>query len=179
MSATYHPAAARSYAYVGPAHILEAVREAPAGAPIRCRGDLLAWLHTARHHDDDSPGWATYVVDLGGTLRLAHRRTEHVACAGGESVLAAGEVEFALDGEDGEVQFLSNNSSGYCPDVACLPAVLRALRVAGAVAPEGFTVSVPFRRCDACGERCTVKDSFYFCDLCEAPLSPEWNFQQP
>lgn len=173
MSAAHHPAVARSYAYVGPAHILEAVRDAPAGAPIGCRGDLLEWLQNAHHHDDDSPGWATYVVDLGGTLRLAHRRTEHVACAGGESVLAAGEVEFALDGE---VQFLSNNSSGYCPDVACLPAVLHALRVAGAGAPDAFTVSVLFRRCDACGERCTVKDSFYFCDLCEAPLSSEWNF---
>ena len=176
MNAPSHSAPSCSYAYVGPAHILEAALGAPVGPAIRCRDDLLVWLKTAHHHDDDSPGWATYVVDLGGTLRLAHRRTEHVACAGGESVLAAGEVEFALDGE---VQFLSNNSSGYCPDVACLPAVLRALRVAGAGAPDAFTVSVPFRRCDACGERCTVKDNFYFCDLCEAPLSEAWNFHQP
>lgn len=176
MNAPAHSVSSRRYAYVGPAHILDAACNAPAGAAIRCRDDLFAWLTTAHHHDDDSPGWATYVVDLGGTLRLAHRRTEHVACAGGEGVLAAGEVEFALDGE---VLFLSNNSSGYCPDLACLPAVLRALRVAGAGAPQQFTVSVLFRRCEACGERCTVKDSFFFCDLCDAPLSREWNFQQP
>lgn len=167
--------AARQYPYVGPDHIREAVRGASPGALIRCHDDLLAWLGDATSHDDDSPGWATYVVDVRGTLRLAHRRTEHVACAGGERVLAAGEVEFALDGE---LVFISNNSSGYCPDVTCFPEVARALLAAGSVAPAEFTVSVLFRRCEACGQRCVVKDSFYFCDVCDAPLGLEWNFHE-
>ncbi|KUO07851.1 hypothetical protein [Streptomyces sp. DSM 15324] len=34
----------------------------------------------------------TYVVGLGGWLRLAPRRSEHMACAGGGAVLGAGEV---------------------------------------------------------------------------------------
>lgn len=173
MSTSRETGTPRHYAYVGPQRIADEARGSPAGSPIRSVADLLAWLGDASHHEADDPGWGTYVVTLEGTLRLAHRRSEHVACAEGQAVLAAGEIALS---HHGEVTFLSNNSSGYCPDLGCFEAVAAALCRAGLHAPAAFTVAVPFRRCGACGARCTVKDNFYFCDLCDGPLERVWNF---
>lgn len=52
----------------------------------------------------------TFVIDLDGKLRLADRNSEHVACAGGGPVLAAGEMTFLADGPDLEVVDVNNNS---------------------------------------------------------------------
>ena len=43
----------------------------------------------------------TFVVGLDGELRLAPRRSEHVDCAAGQQVLAAGEVLFVWEGPSG------------------------------------------------------------------------------
>lgn len=97
----------RGYPYVGPASILAA-----GGAPGRV-------LRSAEELD----GWPgaepfTYVVDMSGTLRLAPRRSEHVACAGGEPVLGAGEILFSRTADGGwAVESVSNQSTGYCPVV--------------------------------------------------------------
>ena len=40
---------------------------------------------------------ATFVVNQDGTLMLADRSSEHVACAGGAPVCSAGEMTFLLD----------------------------------------------------------------------------------
>ncbi|MEV4174966.1 hypothetical protein [Nonomuraea sp. NPDC049709] len=77
---------AGGYPYVGPA--------SPAGAGglpgqvIRSAEELAGWLAGR------PPEPFTFVVDLDGTLRLAARRSEHVACAGGRPVLSAGEIAF-------------------------------------------------------------------------------------
>ena len=57
----------------------------------------------------------TFVVDLEGVLRLAPRRSEHVACAGGRPVLSAGEVSFERGPDGWEVTSATNQSTGYCP----------------------------------------------------------------
>jgi DNA-directed RNA polymerase subunit RPC12/RpoP len=129
-------------------------------------------------HEDEASllregGWATYVVDLAGRLLVAPRRTEHVACASGEPVLAAGEIRFAADGEVVEV---SNNSTGYCPAEDCWASVRAALENAEIRHPAEFTFAARFRRCPRCGERNLVKDDWYSCALCEAELPSVWNF---
>jgi hypothetical protein len=157
----------RRYHYVGPAEIREAVRGHPAGTIVRSREDLLA----------QAPAGAvlTYVVGLDGWLRVADRRSEHVACAAAEPVLAAGELE--VDAR-GEVVETSNQSTGYCPEPSCWSALAAALDRAGVVHPGAFTRAFEFRRCEACGERNLVKDRWFVCSMCDAELPATWNFAE-
>ncbi len=115
---------------------------------------------------------STYVIDLDGRLRLAPRRSEHVALAGGRDVLAAGEITIV----DGRVTEVSNQSTGYCPDPDCWPAVARALDRLGLAHPGGFTTAIVFRSCPDCGERNIVRDGDFICALCDAELPQRWNF---
>lgn len=161
----------RRYEYIGP----EAIRERPRGEPgfvVRTHDDLIAWL--AANGDATSEG-ATYVVDLAGRLRLAPRRSEHIDCAGGQAVLAAGEVRFA---RGGAVVELTNLSTGYCPDPECWPAVAAALASAGVAAPRGFTRRFVFRRCPGCAQINLIKDDFYVCGACDGELPRAWNFSR-
>lgn len=163
----------RLFAYVGPPEVRARSLGAPRGTPIGDRGALLAWMREPRSEVAREGGWATYVVDADGGLVVAPRRSEHVACAGGAAVRAAGEVRFDARGEVIEV---TNNSTGYCPDEACWESVRAALDRAGLQGPSVFTVAVQFRRCTACGERNLVKEAWYRCALCDAELAAEWNF---
>jgi hypothetical protein len=164
----------RVYRYVGGAEL--ALRQGPAsGAPIASRSDLDHWLGGQDRRDLREP--FTFVVDLEGRLRLAPRRTEHVACAGGGHVLAAGEISWVPDDENewtvGEV---SNQSTGYCPDPDCWDALAAALDRAGLRHPGRFTHPVTFRRCEACGQRNIVRDAVFACAVCDAQLPAQWNF---
>jgi hypothetical protein len=158
------------YAYVGPDEIR--ARVAPSGAPIGSVAELEAWVAANGDERDGSTVPATFTVIEDGTLRIAPRRSEHVACAGGGAVLAAGELFLGAR----EVVGASNQSTGYCPDPDCWPAVAAALDRAGIPHPGRFTVEVIFRRCPSCGERNLVKDDWFVCALCEAELPREWNF---
>ncbi|MFI7577988.1 hypothetical protein [Micromonospora sp. NPDC049497] len=144
------------------------VADASEGWPIRSPADLDTYLAAADPRDRDEP--FTYVIDTGGTLRLAQRRSEHVACAGGGEVLGAGEIAFAGDRDGWVVTEVTNQSTGYCPDPRSWVAVAGALDRAGIDRPEGFTVLVIFRRCLDCGERNVVRDDDYICALCGAEL---------
>jgi hypothetical protein len=161
-----------AYTYVGSQEIRRAVAEHPAGVPILSVRDCEEWL-TA--HPDALTEGATYVVDLQARLRLAPRRSEHVACAGGGEVLAAGEVRFRRAGTQPAVAELSNQSTGYCPDTTCWAAAALALGRAGIPAPQGFTFEVVFRRCPRCRELNLVKEGWFVCAFCEADLPGEWN----
>jgi hypothetical protein len=152
------------YFYVGPAEIREAVREHPVGALVTSVADLIAQAA------DSSV--LTYVVTLDGQLRVADRRSEHVACAGGEPVLAAGE----LGVDRGIVVTASNQSTGYCPQPGCWTALAAALDRANIEHPDRFTRAFEFRLCEACGERNLVKDGWFVCSLCDAELPESWNF---
>ncbi|WP_285497246.1 hypothetical protein [Actinomadura sp. NBRC 104425] len=98
-----------AYEYVGPEEIARRV-DGVVGRPVRSPADLDQWLAERR----DEP--FTFVVDAGGTLLLAPRRSEHVACAGARPVLAAGEIAFAADGGRWAANEITNQSTGYCPD---------------------------------------------------------------
>lgn len=163
----------RVYRYIGPDEVLASVRPDTAGRPITTPADLASWL-TAHGAEATEP--FTFVVDLLGVLRLAPRRSEHVACAAGREVLSAGEIAFGRDGGGWTVREVSNQSTGYCPDPDSWPAVAAALERAGVPHPGEFTDPVIFRRCPACGERNLVKDGDFICALCGADLPARWNF---
>ena len=169
----------KEYRYVGPVAIRDRhTGREPAGIRLNAPGDLLAWLQATGQR---VANWAevtvTYVVDTSGQLLVADRHSEHVACAGGQSVLSAGELTFALAGATVRVIRVSNQSTGYCPEPESWPAVEAALTRVGLVAPDGFTPECVFRMCFACGEKCIVKDDAFECLLCGTELPREYNCQ--
>ncbi|MCY0991290.1 hypothetical protein OV203_29355 [Nannocystis sp. ILAH1] len=163
------------YAYVGPPAIRDRERGEP-GVVIASGDDLERWLSA---HPEAAGEGATYVVDLQGRLRLAARRSEHIDCAGGQAVLAAGEISIARAADRRVVvREVSNQSTGYCPDPDCWPAVAAALTAAGLAAPTAFTRAFVFRRCPACAQINLVKDDWFFCAACDAELPRAWNFAE-
>jgi hypothetical protein len=167
----------RTYRYVGPPEVRARAAGQAAGVMVANAADVLAWIKAsglAAGRGEPVP--ATFVVDVEGLLRVADRRSEHVACGGGGDVLSAGEMFFAIDGRNVRVEEVSNQSTGYCPEPESWPAVESALVRAGIARPDGFTSVCIFRRCEACGERNIVKDGWFQCDVCRAKLPEDWNF---
>jgi hypothetical protein len=159
----------RLYEYVGPKAIRALAADGPGGALIRSCADLLPWVEGKR-------AALTFIVDARGELRVADRHSEHVACAGGAPVRAAGELFVEHDGAALRVVEVSNQSTGYCPESACWADVARALDAIGLAPPGGFTLVCEFRRCPSCGERNLVKDGWLVCGTCGGELPVEWNF---
>ncbi|MFJ3203858.1 hypothetical protein [Streptomyces sp. NPDC086989] len=166
----------RAYRYVGPADLLALVRPGGGGRSIRSAADLDAWARSLTPEESAEP--FTFVVDATGVLRLAPRRSEHVVCAGGETVLSAGEITFRVESGQWTVSEVSNQSTGYCPDVRSWPAVAWALDAAGIVPPSAFTHEVVFRRCPACGQLNIVREQDFVCVFCDGALPGEWNVDE-
>lgn len=155
------------FQYVGPAHHLTSVVRADHGHPVTSLPDLTRALDLVQG------GWATYTVSLDGVLHLAPRRQEHVGCAGGRPVLAAGEMQF----EGQELIYVSNQSTGYCPHPECWPAVAAALDRAGIdYTQRDFDGRFEFRRCVRCGERAILKPEWEDCPSCGTALPEDWKF---
>ncbi|XVU21699.1 hypothetical protein ACQPZJ_31055 [Actinoplanes sp. CA-054009] len=163
----------RRFNYVGPAEIRDEAVTTEAFA-VRSATLLGDWLAGRGSADLEEP--LTFVVTLNGDLKLAPRRSEHVALAVGQDLLAAGEMMFARDASGWRVLEVSNQSTGYCPDPDCWPAVREALDRLGIAHPGDFTNKVVFRRCPSCGERNIVRDGDFTCALCDSELPAEWNF---
>lgn len=70
-----------------------------------------------------------------------------MVCAGGEEVLSACEMSFRQEFGRWAVEEVSNQSTGYCPDVISWSTVAEALDRIGIARPSGFTHEVVFRRC--------------------------------
>ncbi|WP_436772372.1 hypothetical protein [Yinghuangia sp. YIM S09857] len=164
----------RLFAYVGPPVLVVSARSQPPGTSIRSRAELSAWLGSRPSAEWREP--FTYTVDAEGVLRLAPRRSEHVACAGGEPVGAAGEMAFVPTADGWEVDEFGNLSTGYCPDLDCQALVVAVLGAIGVPHPAVFTHPIVFRRCPGCGERNIVRDGDFTCALCDAALPEVWNF---
>ena len=162
------------YRYVGPPEIRDRSR-AMGGEVIQSIDDIRSWAADRDRMGDDMVP-ATFVIDPVGRLRLADRRSEHVACAGGGTVQSAGEMFFLIDGEDVEVVDVTNQSTGYCPEPASWPSVASALDAIGVRHPGGFTTEIVFRRCERCGQRNVIKDEAFECGACGGSLPAEWNF---
>ncbi|MEU9339385.1 hypothetical protein AB0D49_40650 [Streptomyces sp. NPDC048290] len=163
----------RMYWYVGPAELKELVRAGGEGRSVRSAVDFGVWASGLTLDELAEP--FTFVVDAGGMLRLAPRRSEHVVCAGGEEVLSAGEMSFHEESGRWEVEEVSNQSTGYCPDVISWPAVAEALDRIGIQRPSGFTHEVVFRCCCSCRELNIVREEDFVCVFCGEDLPREWN----
>lgn len=164
----------RRYSYVGPEDIRTHAKTQPPGTPIRTLSDLSRWLETKSADKTINGSWiVTFTLGEDEIIRLAPRRSEHVACASGGPVLSAGEIE--ID-EDFYILEISNLSTGFCPEPESWKAVAAALNRICVEHPGAFTHSVIFRLCPKCGERNIVKDSWYYCHLCDAELPAHWNF---
>jgi hypothetical protein len=171
--------AVKSYRYVGPETIRSKSEGRPGGRRIDSLGVLLSWL--VGHHGGVAGGVtdaATFVIDPEGFLRLADRRSEHVACAGGGPVLSAGEMFYLAAGDAVLVEEVSNLSTGYCPEPESWVAVGEALDSLGVIHPGRFTTEVVFRLCPECGERNVVKDGWFACQVCGGDLPEVWNFDK-
>jgi hypothetical protein len=163
----------KAYSYVGPPEILARSRSAPKGVAIRCSDDLRVWIKAAAQRADMQVV-ATFVIDMKGTLLIADRRSEHVACASGEPVLSAGEMTFVV-GNELEVIDVSNQSTGYCPEPESWPHVALALDRIPIPNPGRFTHEIVFRRCASCGQINIVKDNWLACLFCGKELPMQWN----
>ncbi|MFF3606908.1 hypothetical protein [Streptomyces sp. NPDC002463] len=163
----------RSYRYVGPAELKAAVRPDSGGYRIGSAADFGSWVAERSAAELAEP--FTFVVGTDGVLRLAPRRSEHVACAGGGMVLGAGELSFVREARRWAVGEVGNHSTGYCPDVSSWSAVARALDEAGLGRPSGFTHEVVFRRCPGCQECNIVREDDFVCVFCGSELPEAWN----
>ena len=167
---------ARIYPYVGPPSIAARVADRPAGFPVQSSQDVRRWIRgTGQTVNPEGQVIATFVVDESGVLRIADRRNEHVACAGGKPVLSAGEITFSVTPKQVTAEWVTNQSTGYCPEPESWPAVEKALAPAGIPAPLRFSQEFAFRKCVHCGEINIVKDDYFVCAICSEALPMEWN----
>ena len=163
----------RHYHYVGPAEMVD-LPASPAAVIVDSPTELANWL--AAHGRDGIDEPFTFVIALDRRLRLAPRRSEHTALAGGHEVLAAGEMTFARADAGWHVVAATNQSTGYCPDSDSWPPVGAALDHLDIAHPGGFTEKITFRLCPSCGERNIVRDDNFVCALCDSDLPTSWNF---
>ncbi|MGW1411542.1 hypothetical protein [Streptomyces sp. NPDC002403] len=163
----------RSYRYVGPIELKAAVRPGDGGRRIASAADFSGWIVEQSAAELAEP--FTFVVGTDGVLRLAPRRSEHVACADGDAVLSAGEISFMREAARWTVSEVSNQSTGYCPDVTSWAEIARALDAVGLRRPSAFTHEVVFRRCSNCQERNIVREDDFVCVFCCSDLPAAWN----
>lgn len=165
----------RRYRYIGDAAPASLGMET-ARASIHTGQDVIRWIReTEQSPDREGEVTATFIVDIGGVLWIADRRSEHVQCARGGDVLAAGEMTFAVDRHGVSVSSVTNQSTGYCPEPGSWVSVRNALALAGLAHPSGYTPAFVFRRCEACGMRNLVKDAWFECGVCGEALPQAWN----
>ncbi|MFD7561205.1 hypothetical protein ACFV9E_42830 [Streptomyces sp. NPDC059835] len=162
-----------SYRDVGPPDLRALVRPEAEGRSILSASDFADWASSLAAGESAEP--FTFVIDSAGVLRLAPRRSEHVACAGGGPVLGAGEMSFREESRQWVVAEVSNQSTGFRPDISSWPAVAKALDSAGIQHPPGFTHEVVFRRCAACGGPDIMREEDFICVFCDEELPREWN----
>ncbi|MEU9798904.1 hypothetical protein [Streptomyces sp. NPDC051000] len=162
-----------NYRYVGPPDLPALVRPGAEGRRIHSTSDFSDWVSGLAADEPAEP--LTFVIDSSGVLRLAPPRSEHVVCAGGDPVLSAGEMSFREESGQWVVGEVSNQSTGYCPDISSWPAIAEALDAAGIEHPCGFTHEVVFRRCPACDQLNIVREEDFICVFCDEALPREWN----
>ena len=164
------------YRYVGSKKIAERAASAPVGVRVESPEDIRRWIRqTGQKLNAAGSVVATFVIDESGGLRIADRRSEHVACAGGRPVRSAGEMTFTVRPSSVSIAWITNQSTGYCPEPDSWPAVEAALARAGFASPESFDQEFVFRRCPRCGSINVVKEGVFECGVCGTPLPEEWN----
>src|SRR5687767_14511323 len=109
----------RQYRYVGPPEILQNARRESHCMRVACVADLMTWT-AGFLSKGQTRGLvtATFIIDPAEQLWVADRRSEHVACADGGKVLAAGEMFFERSPSGVHLTEVTNQSTGYCPEPA-------------------------------------------------------------
>jgi hypothetical protein len=168
------------YPYVGPVHLAKHANSESPRLRVESAATLAAWVVEQPGTDADGTLTVTFVV-LPDGLWVADRHSEHVACARGGPVHSAGEMTFAVDRRRGsvEVVYVTNQSTGFCPEPESWPAVEAALDAAGIAHRGGFSAEMIFRHCPKCGATNIVKDGSFECAVCGGELPSEWNFGGP
>lgn len=166
------------YPYVGPAHLAKQASSDTPRFRVHDAASLAAWVTKQLGAEGTLP--VTFVV-LPDGLWVADRHSEHVACARGGPVHSAGEMTLAVDKRrrSVEVVYVTNQSTGFCPEPESWPSVESALDAAGVVHPGEFSAEMTFRRCPKCGETNIVKDRWFECAVCGAELPSDWNYGRP
>lgn len=166
------------YPYIGDADLVEHLdtdRQC-----VENGADVQRWAaRTGQGFDRENQITTTFIVDVDGRLWIADRCSEHVACARGGSVLAAGEMTFQFDVGQVSVAAVSNQSTGYCPLPDCWPAVAQALHSAALPHPGAWTSVFLFRICTACGQKNLIKEQDFTCGVCQSSLDPDESDYQP
>lgn len=161
------------YSYVGPKNILTSINPQQKGYPITSVEDIQNWILISKQdiiHEDEIT--ATFTIGEEYILRLADRRSEHVACAGGMPVVAAGEITFDMEDQKViSISHITNQSTGYCPAAACWKDIDEVLTKLDLDYPTYFTQAFVFRICPSCNTINIIKDSFFVCSMCETALS--------
>lgn len=165
------------YAYVGPTHLATLAESGVPRYRVESHSALAAWLSGQPDAEADGTLTVTFVA-LPDGLWIADRHSEHVACARGGPVLSAGEMTFSADRKRRlvEVVYVTNQSTGFCPEPDSWPAVEAVLDAAGIDHPGGFSSEMAFRRCPRCGVTNIVKDGWLVCAVCGTDLPTDWNF---
>jgi hypothetical protein len=167
----------REYVYIGRKELKRLLQQPLQRKCIAQSDDVLAWIKESKQVlQSDKTVIATFIIDADQKLWIADRHSEHVVCAAGHSVLSAGEITFHVDLGTVEVVEISNQSTGYCPEPESWWAVSAALSQLNMPHPSDFTAAYLFRRCDACKNINIIKDGWFECEVCQAPLNQQWNF---
>jgi hypothetical protein len=167
------------YKYVGSEEIKLSVINFSSGTVIHSTSDIRNWIYNTCDKKTIASNLvvATFVIDMNGDLRLAARHSEHVACAGRQPVLSAGEIFISWNEKHLEVSDVTNQSTGYCPEIESWEYVQIALDKIPIARPSFFTTEFIFRRCCSCPQINIVKDDLFICSVCNSSLPHEWNFQ--
>ena len=164
----------RTYRYVGPASLAKLAAADSQRVHVTSTRAAIAYL--ANHPDTEDRSLTVTFVVLPDGLWIADRHSEHIAAARGQAVLSAGEMTLAVDGESVSAVYVTNQSTGYCPEPESWVAVAEVLDSAGIDHDDAFSAEMTFRRCPSCGATNIVKDGWFRCPICDAELPQAWNF---
>jgi len=167
----------RHYCYVGSPEIAHLPADPRYRYRVEAAADVERWAwETQQVRSSAQAITATFIINGEEQLWIADRHSEHIACADGQPVLAAGEITFHWDCSGISVTEVTNQSTGYCPEPDSWDVVAAVLQRLNLAHPTAFTTCFLFRRCIHCGTTNIVKDSWWECAACQAPLSPIWNY---
>lgn len=167
----------RQYRYVGPIEIAARVQSDCGGIVIDSIEKLRDSLCSMDDYQSGESLIVTFVVGTDSNLRIANRRSEHVACARGEDVLSAGEMTIETVGDEVIVERVTNQSTGYRPEPESWAALASSLDRISVEHPDGFDPESVFRRCPTCSQINIVKDQWFICGVCQSTLPDSWNFE--
>jgi hypothetical protein len=166
----------RLYSYVGTTPSATLLAHQTPRHAICSAADVLVWWR-ATPYNYKLPLTTTFVITPDTQLWISDQRSEHVVCARGQAVFAAGEMTFVAYQQQVTIVGITNQSTGYCPEPESWSAIESVLLATNIPYPAAFTAVFHFRRCEMCATTNIVKDQWFECAVCGATLPQHWNYQ--